>query len=104
MASKFEATSSKSYNKLIFDGENSFCLVGKEVLPFLYDSSKNIVSWSGKNVSNDDLDLRVPINDADATFFKNKSSLACAHADNRIRVYDVRTNRQKPSADYQLKL
>ncbi len=70
----------------------------------MYDSSKKIVSWSGKNVPNDELDLRVPINDVDATFFKNKSSLACANADSKIRVYDVRTNRQRASADYQLKL
>lgn len=78
-------------------------MIGKEVLPFLYDSNKKVISWNGKNVPNDELDLRVPINDVDAVFFKNKSLLACAHADNKIRVYDVRTNRQKPSADYHLK-
>lgn len=55
-------------------------------------------------MANDDLDLRVPINDIDATFFKNKSCLACANNDSKVRVYDVRTNRQRPSADYHLKL
>lgn len=38
----------------------------------------------------------------DGIFFKNKACLACANADNKIRLYDVRTNRQKPSADYHL--
>jgi WD40 repeat protein len=94
----------KKYNKIVYDGENSFCMVGKEVLPFLFDCDKDIITWSGKNVPNDDLDLRVPINDTDATFFRNKNSLACAHADSKVRIYDIRTNKQKPSADYHLKL
>ncbi len=46
----------------------------------------------------------MPVDDVDATFFKNGSSLACAHASNKIRIYDVRSNKQKPSADYHLKL
>lgn len=104
MSGKFEPSLNKKYNKVVYDGESGFCLVGKEVLPFLFDLSKNLVSWNGKNVPNDELDLRVPINDTDATFFKNKNCLACAHADNKVRVYDVRTNKQKPSADYHLKL
>ena len=79
-------------------------MVGKEVLPFLYDSNKSLVTWTGKNVPNDELDLKVPVNDVDATFFKNGSSLACAHALNKVRVYDVRTNKQKPSSDFHLKL
>ena len=79
-------------------------MVGKEVLPFLFDSVKNLVVWNGKNVPNDELDLRVPVNDTDATFFKNRSCLACAHADSKIRIYDIRSNKQKPSADYHLKL
>ena len=70
----------------------------------MFDSNKKIVSWNGKNVPNDELDLRVPVNDTDATFFNNKNCLACAHSDSKIRVYDVRTNKQKPSADYHLKL
>jgi hypothetical protein len=70
----------------------------------LFDSVKNLVVWNGKNVPNDELDLRVPVNDTDATFFKNRNCLACTHADSKIRVYDVRTNKQKPSADYHLKL
>jgi len=40
----------------------------------------------------------------DATFFKNNNCIACAHSNNKVRVYDVRTNKQKPSADYHLKL
>lgn len=70
----------------------------------MFNFDKNIIVWNGKNVPNDELDLRVPINDVDATFFKNKSCLACANNDSKVRVYDVRTNRQKPSADYHLKL
>lgn len=73
-------------------------------MPFLYDSEKTLITWNAKNVPNDDLDLRVPVNDVDATFFKGGKQLACAHAHNKVRVYDVRTNKQKPSADYHLKL
>jgi WD40 repeat protein len=73
-------------------------------MPFLFDFNKNLVTWNGKNVPNDELDLRVPINDVDATFFKNRNCLACAHASNKVRVYDVRTNKQRPSSDFHLKL
>lgn len=104
LAGKFEPSLKKQYNKMVYDDEGGYCLVGKEVLPFLFDSVKNLVVWNGKNVPNDELDLRVPINDTDATFFKNRNCLACAHADSKIRIYDIRTNKQKPSADYHLKL
>lgn len=73
-------------------------------MPFLFNFDKNLITWNGKNVPNDELDLKVPINDVDATFFKNKACLACANNDSKVRVYDVRSNKQKPSADYHLKL
>jgi|688.fasta_scaffold1709751_1 hypothetical protein len=44
-------------------------MVGKNVHPFIYDINKVVVSWRGKNVPNDYLDLQVPINDVDAIFF-----------------------------------
>jgi hypothetical protein len=78
-------------------------MVGKNVLPFVYDINKVVVSWRGKNVPNDYLDLKVPINDVDALFF-NEKNVACANSDNKVRLYDVRGNKTKPYEDIELKL
>ena len=72
--------------------------------PFIFDEEKKLITWTGKNVPNDELDLRVEVNDVDGVFFKKGSSLACAHVHNKVRIYDVRSNKQKPAADYHLKL
>ena len=47
----------KAYSKILYDGNDKHCLIGKGVLPFVYNSTKNVVSWKGKNVPNDELDL-----------------------------------------------
>lgn len=77
-------------------------MAGKDVLPFVYDMNKVVVSWRGKNVPNDELDLKVPINDVDAFFFNSKN-VACANNDYKVRLYDVRGNKTKPYQDIHLK-
>lgn len=60
--------------------------------------------WKGKNVSNDELDLEVPIDDVDCTFFNNHNQLAIANANDMIRIFDIRSKRKKPLFDHHLKL
>jgi hypothetical protein len=57
------------YKKFVYNEKDLILMVGKNVLPFVYDINKVVVSWRGKNVPNDYLDLQVPINDVDALFF-----------------------------------
>lgn len=81
-----------------------FAIVGKDLLPFLYDKDQSVISWKGKNVPNDYLDLQVPINDVDAVFFQGNNCLLTANADRNIRIYDVRSRNRKPTGNYPLKL
>jgi WD40 repeat protein len=91
------------YKKFIYNEKDLILMVGKNVLPFVYDLNKVVVSWRGKNVPNDYLDLQVPINDVDALFF-NEKNIACANSDNKVRLYDVRGTKTKPYEDIHLKL
>ena len=48
----------KQYKKCAMSNDQqSFAMVGKGILPFLYDKEHSIISWKGKNVPNDHLDL-----------------------------------------------
>ncbi len=48
LAGKFEPTISKRYNKIVYDGENSFCMVGKEVCHFCSTAAKILSLGTGK--------------------------------------------------------
>ena len=96
-------TVKKIFKKFIPDRDNqTFAFIGKGVLPFIANIKLGEISWKGKNVPNDYLDLQVPIDDVDGCFFKNNASLAVANADNKIRIFDVRSKCRKPVQDQQL--
>jgi hypothetical protein len=77
--------------------------VGHGVLPIVYSLIKRSIVWQGRNVSNDELDLEVPIDDVECCFIKKNYHLVVAHAGNKIRVYDVRGRRRKPIVDAELR-
>jgi hypothetical protein len=77
---------------------------GKGVVPQIVDKTHSIVSWKGKNVKHDELDLEVPINDVDGAFFKSNAFLSILNGNNQLRIYDVRGTQKRPINDIQLKM
>ena len=68
-------------------------LIGsKDYLLQIWDvNQKDKPFWQSRNLPNDDLDLKVPIWDTDATFFAEKNFAVCtAFCD--VREYDLRTS------------
>ncbi len=53
----------------------------------------------GKNVPNDFLDLKVPINDVDGVLYNLGNNLAALNEDRKIRLYDVKKGQKKPIFD-----
>lgn len=53
-------------------------------------------------MANDELDLEVPQNDVDLCFTNLGCNLVAANAENKIRVYDVKSRRRKPVTDVTL--
>ena len=76
-------------------------MFGRGVLPFTFDYNVSTCTWKGKNVPNDELDLEVPIDDTDG-IFTTPNTLALAHAFQKVRLYDVRGQRRKPTLDAHL--
>lgn len=96
--------SNNGYKKSVTNEDKKlFLLVGKNSLPFIYSMENTLVSWKGKNVKHDELDLEVPINDVDAAFLKGDKHLAILNANNRIRLYDIRGTNKRPNQDHSLK-
>lgn len=74
------------------------------MLPFVYEANESITSitWRAKNVTNDELDLEVPQNDIGLCFTNLGCNLIAANAENRVRIYDVKSRRRKPVTDITL--
>ena len=62
-----------------------------------------LVSWRAKNVKHDELDLEVPIKDVAASFIADDKFLAILHAQNKLRIYDIRGTHRRPVNDVLLK-
>lgn len=73
-----------------------YAFVGFDITPSIIDICKQSLSWSAKNVTNDFLDLHVPIRDVDVFASKDASELTVLHEDKKVRVYDVRKQQKKP--------
>jgi hypothetical protein len=66
----------------------------------LLDLLKKEIFWKGKNVKADELRLQVPMHDLDADFGDNGNTLVCCNAYAKIRNYDLREDRKKPTIDF----
>ena len=91
--------SSSQYKKGKVLGENNayYTFVGFDVTPSIIDITKQSLFWSGKNVTNDYLDLQVPIRDVDVLGNKSYNELLVLHEDRKLRIYDIRKQQKKPS-------
>ena len=63
----------------------------------------SVVTWKGKNVKKDQLDLEVPINDVAGRFINHDKFLAILNSNNKLRIYDIRGTHKRPVNDVQLK-
>jgi WD40 repeat protein len=70
-------------------------VASKDALLSLWDIETGKATWTSKNVSNDELDLQVPIYDTDVCFYKPlntkkqaRSQLVTCTAEGELRLYD----------------
>lgn len=98
-----EQGSKSSYKKSVQKGNHcEYLFFGRGVLPFVYNVENSVVSWKGKNVKHDELDLEVPISDVDGAFLKEKR-LVVLNSTGKVRVYDIRGTNRRPYLDVQVK-
>lgn len=91
-------TTSRYKKGKVIDTDNVYyTFVGFDVTPSIVDLIKQNMFWTGKNVSNDYLDLHVPIRDVDVLGNKACNQLFVLHEDRKIRIYDIRKQQKKPS-------
>ena len=76
--------------------DESYLFYGKGVVPRVGCIDTCLLSWWGKNVRHDELDLQVPINDVDGKFINDDKGIAVINASNGIRIYDVRGTHRRP--------
>ena len=76
-----------------------YCMVGKSLPPVIVDLEREVVSWSAKNVPNDELELKVPIFDIDGLFYNEGNNLAVLHKDRKLRLYDIKKGQRRPIVD-----
>lgn len=63
----------------------------------------SVITWKGKNVKKDELDLEVPINDVAGKFVNQDKFLAILNSSNKLRIYDIRGTHKRPVKDVILK-
>lgn len=80
-----------------------YLLYGKGIVPYIANLPNGVVSWKGKNVKHDELDLEVPIDDVDAAFIRDGKFHAILNATNKLRIYDIRGSNRRPCSDITLK-
>jgi hypothetical protein len=74
-------------------------LIGKSLPPVIVDMEREVISWSAKNVPNDELELKTPVHDVDGLFYNQGNNLAACHKDRKIRLYDVKKGQKRPIFD-----
>eukprot|EP01015_Nassula_variabilis_P001252 TRINITY_DN1067_c0_g1_i7.p1 TRINITY_DN1067_c0_g1~~TRINITY_DN1067_c0_g1_i7.p1 ORF type:complete len:333 (+),score=44.06 TRINITY_DN1067_c0_g1_i7:66-1064(+) len=85
--------------KCVGDEDSAFILCRGSTVTRI-SVSKEKETWKSKNVSNDELDLQVPIYDMDCCLDKEKKHLlyVCTGYQ-KVRIYDTRNPRSKPIQD-----
>ena len=82
--------------------ENSQYLFLGEFLPQIYDIETKKLIWKGKNVSNDENDLEVPLYDTSGQFLPNSTrEFIISNGHGKVRLYDV-LSKPRPSIDIQV--
>lgn len=78
---------------------HEYCMIGRSIPPVIVDLAMEVVSWSAKNVPNDELELKVPVFDVDGLCYNEGNNLAALHKDRKLRLYDVKKGQRRPILD-----